>query len=76
MIANDMQLNFAELSACDELFGAKNKSYTHIWGMKQQMRDDGALRYDFCKRCVDRINKDFPHMSTILANINELKKYL
>lgn len=76
MIADDMNLNIRELCGVDELFGDKNKKYTHIWGMKQQMRDDELMRYDFCKRCIYRILKDFPEISGLITNINVLKKYL
>ena len=58
------------------LFSGKDSRFTHTWGMKQQMRDNAALRYDFCKRCVRRISDDFPHMLDVLKGIENLKIYL
>lgn len=57
------------------LFQGNDTRFTHTWGMKQQMRDNGALRYDFCKRCIRRILDDYPHMESVLKNIENLKRY-
>lgn len=35
-------------------------NYTHLWGAKQQMREQPELRRDFILRCVSRIERDFP----------------
>lgn len=63
---------FSDMSS---LFSGKETRFTHTWGMKQQMRDNDALRYDFCMRCIRRILNDYPHMEGVLKNIENLKKY-
>ncbi len=63
---------FSELG---NLFRDGDNRFTHTWGMKQQMRDNNMLRKDFCRRCINRIIKDYPYMSDIMKNIENLKKY-
>lgn len=75
MVADKTGAEIVELQNCDALFENSNQSFTHIWGMKQQMRDNPKLRNDFCKRCIRRITTDFPQMETVIKNINVLKKY-
>lgn len=62
-------------SSLDELFSEREKRFTHTWGMKQQMRDNPALRYDFCRRCINRIVHESPHMYEIMRRIDVLKQY-
>lgn len=57
------------------LFDGKETRFTHTWGMKQQMRDNDALRFDFCKRCIRRILTDYPHIESVLRGIDNLKRY-
>ncbi|MCC8169712.1 MAG: hypothetical protein LIO59_05030 [Oscillospiraceae bacterium] len=76
MCAQKMDLYFSSFSTLERLFAHGENYFTHTWGMKQQMRDIPALRYDFCKRCVNRILSDFPYMADTLKNIECLKQYL
>lgn len=62
-------------SNLNELFSEQEKRFTHTWGMKQQMRDNPALRYDFCKRCINRIIHEYPHMYAVMHEIENLKQY-
>lgn len=62
-------------SSLDELFSERERRFTHTWGMKQQMRDNPALRYDFCKRCINRIIHENPHMYEVMRKIDSLKQY-
>lgn len=62
-------------SSLSDLFSENEKRFTHTWGMKQQMRDNAALRYDFCKRCINRIVHEYPHMYSIMREIENLKQY-
>lgn len=62
-------------SNLDALFSEQEKRFTHTWGMKQQMRDNHALRYDFCKRCINRIIHEHPHMYAVMREIESLKQY-
>lgn len=63
---------FSDLS---NLFNSDNNMFTHTWGMKQQMRDNDRLRYDFCRRCINRIMHEYPFMYEILKQIDCLKRY-
>lgn len=62
------------LSDSETLF-KNNNSFTHIWGMKQQMRDNEDLREKFCLRCAERIKRDFPDMVPILKKCDLTGKY-
>ena len=71
---------FAEqrlIHMCAKKLGLEVKAISDldIWGMKQQMRDNPALRYDFSKRCATRIKKDFPDAYDILEQIESLSEY-
>lgn len=75
MCANKMNLYYSSFSSLERLFTHGENYFTHTWGMKQQMRDISELRYDFCKRCINRIINDFPDMENTLKNIECLKQY-
>ena len=57
------------------LFSGEETRFTHTWGMKQQMRDNDALRQDFCRRCIRRIISDYPHMTELLKELDCLGRY-
>ncbi len=75
MTAKMEGVNIGSFSTPDRLFADGERYFTHIWGMKQQMRDMPGLRADFCRRCIERIKNDFPDYYTILHGIKELEKY-
>lgn len=75
MCANAMGIEVAEFSDLERLFCDGERYFTHTWGMKQQMREDLALRRDFCLRCVRRIKEDFGEFVPILQNVPEIKDY-
>lgn len=75
MIAKMTNSVTKEISTIDNLFRDGERYFTHIWGMKQQMREDDALRYDFCKKCIRRISEDFSEVLPSIKNIPELKRY-
>lgn len=62
-------------STLEKLFKNGDGYFTHIWGMKQQMRDNFELRNEFCRRCIGRIIGDFPEYEDMLRNIEVLKPY-
>ena len=76
MCARMSGIEIKEFSSLTRLFEDGDRYFTHIWGMKQQMRDNSELRRDFCMRCINRIKSDFPEFSDMLAKIPELKCYL
>lgn len=76
MCAEKLNMSVGAFSDLGKLFSDGETRFTHTWGMKQQMRDNGALRYDFCRRCINRIVHEYPHMYEIMKNIECLKQYL
>ncbi len=52
----------------DRLFFPQER-YTHLWGAKQKMRDEPALRKGFLEKCRARLLKDFPEYEHIAARI-------
>ncbi len=76
MCAKRMGTDINELSTLARLFRDGEQYFTHTWGMKQQMREDAELRADFCRRCIDRIRRDFPDYADVLVGIDELRRYL
>lgn len=75
MCANALGIKVAEFSDLERLFCDGERYFTHTWGMKQQMREDLALRRDFCLRCIRRIKDDFGEFVPILQSIPEIKDY-
>lgn len=47
------------------------ENYTHLWGAKQAMRDNEALRNGFIERCRKRIESDFPEYQYISEAIEK-----
>ena len=75
MCANMIGVELGEFSNAEKLFCDGERYFTHTWGMKQQMREDSALRYDFCMRCARRIKEDFAEYLPIIEKIPEIKDY-
>lgn len=75
MCAKKMDIDVMAFSDLNRLFQDGENCFTHTWGMKQQMRDNPTLRYDFCRRCIDRILHDYPQMDETLKNIETFKQY-
>lgn len=69
-----MRLDITEFSTLDALFN-KNDTFTHTWGMKRAMREDIVLRKAYCRRCADRIVRDFPQIVPVLKNIEVISEY-
>ncbi len=69
MCAKTGGYKISEISKQNDLFSHNNKAFTHIWGMKQQMRDNKELREHYCKKCINRIIKEFPKMENVLNKI-------
>lgn len=62
----------AELSA---LFSDDQTYFTHIWGYKQQIRENHRLYDNFCRRCAARLMRDYPAEAAIAARISPLSRY-
>lgn len=76
MCADMLGIQTKEFSTLEKLFCDGEKYFTHIWGMKQQLREDESLRRDFCMRCIRRIKDDFSGFMPIIEDIKELQLYL
>ncbi len=75
MCADMLRVELGEFSSLEKLFFDGERYFTHTWGMKQQMRENDSLRYDFCMRCARRIKEDFAEYLPILKEIPEIKDY-
>lgn len=76
MCAAKKRVRAAALSNLPALFGGAQQGYfTHIWGFKQQMRDEPALCEDFCRRCASRLRRDFPDAADRLCAVPALVPY-
>lgn len=76
MCAARKHIRVAALSDLESLFtGSQQGFFTHIWGFKQQMRDDPALYEDFCRRCAARLRRDFPDAAERIATVPTLAPY-
>ena len=75
MCANMLGIQTKEFSTLEKLFCDGERYFTHIWGMKQQLREDASLRRDFCMRCIRRIKDDLSEFVPVIENIKELRLY-
>ena len=76
MCAAKRRARVKALSDLPALFGGAQQGYfTHIWGFKQQMRDEPALYEDFCRRCAARLRRDFPDAAARIARVPVLTRY-
>ncbi len=76
MCAKEKNIRSEALSDLPALFGgAQNGYFTHIWGFKQQMRDNPHLYEDFCHRCANRLKEDFPAEAQRIAQVKELSPF-
>ena len=76
MTAKKMNIEIGEFSDMERLFRDGARAFTHIWGMKEQMRRSPELRRGFCMRCMRRILTDFPQYEDVLRSIDELTPYI
>ena len=71
MVAKKQSADVKIISNLERLFVDGEKYFTHVWGMKQQMRELPQLRYDYIQRCIRRIKSDFPEYESLIKNIIE-----
>lgn len=69
MCAKELGIRVLAFSSLDELRKIGGGRFTHIWGEKQRMRDNEEQRNEFCKKCVSRIDSDFPQYTKIAKSI-------
>lgn len=75
MLAQAEKIPLRAFSDLPALFTSGQQYFTHVWGFKQQMRENPALYEAFCKRCAARLQKDFPKWGAILARLPALAFY-
>ena len=76
MCAEKAHIRIRALSDLPSLFGgAQNGYFSHVWGFKQQMRENPALYEDFCRRCAARLRRDFPAEAEKIARIPALSVF-
>lgn len=63
------------LSDLPELFGGKQKTFTHIWGYKKFFREDRSAAEKFCRDCANRIAHDFPQQAEKFSRLALTRKY-
>jgi hypothetical protein len=54
----------------------KQGVFTHVWGLKSELKESAKANREFCVSCVSRILADFPEEKTTLENIEALWPYL
>ncbi len=75
MLARQKGIPICSLMELPELFGSGQDWFTHIWGFKQQMRQDTAVYEAFCTRCASRLQRDFPTEAVRLGTLPTLSPY-
>lgn len=75
MLAKQKNIKLDYFSSLQELFNSGQTRFTHTWGFKQQMQQNPNIMHAFCKKCADRISKEFPEWTGILSNIDCLSPY-
>ena len=74
MCATLMRREIFSLSSIENLFG-QQKYFTHIWGDKQNLRDNSQASEKFCRSCARRIKNDFPSWAEKLRASQWAGKY-
>lgn len=73
--AKKMNINIDYLIKFPQAIGNQD-NFTHIWGFKNILTQNQDENYKFCKRCVERIKKEFEKESLLLMEKDFFKKYL
>lgn len=75
MCAKKKDINVDYLIEFPKAIGNQD-NFTHIWGYKNVLAQNENENYKFCKRCVNRIIKDFPKESVLLVDKAFFYKYM
>lgn len=76
MCAAEKEIDIFSFSTTEELIHSNQTAFTHIWGYKRYIRNSPIVREHFCKRCIARIEKDYPLFYPLLYQIESLIPYL
>ena len=63
------------LSDLPELFGGKQKTFTHVWGYKKFFRENRSASEKFCRDCANRIAHDFPQQAEKFSRLAATRNY-
>lgn len=63
------------LSDIESLFTSGQQFFTHVWGFKQQMRDDLRAYDAFCRKCAARLLRDHPKEAETLRQVPSLMQF-
>ena len=75
MLAHKLNISIYELHDFDNNQNKNDKTFTHIWGYKDILRKSPDKRSAFCKKCIKRINSDYPDFGRKIMKINNLQQY-
>lgn len=75
MCAEKMKIKVDELMPLKVLSKSEQTYFTHLWGYKNELKNNYKKREQFCINCINRIIKDFPEYEHIIANMTQLKQY-
>ncbi|MBE6022050.1 MAG: hypothetical protein E7231_02300 [Cellulosilyticum sp.] len=76
MCAEEKEIDIYAFSNTEDLFHSNQEMFTHIWGYKRYIRSNPLVRENFCKRCIARIQNDYPMYYPLLYRIESLIPYL
>ena len=76
MCAGELDCRINSFSKLYNLFDTKQTEFTHIWGEKGRLRQDEWFNREFCKKCLNRLQAEFPQWVNYLSNFEWFSKYL
>jgi hypothetical protein len=69
VLAQQCGIDLHIMDTLKNLFDSKQRMFTHLWGHKEKLRQNRALRRAFVKRISNRIVNDFPSESERLQRL-------
>lgn len=76
MCAKQMGQEIQTFSSLNDLFGDKQREFTHVWGQKETFRQNNSQRAAFCWKCAERLQHDFPDWAEKLQKQSWAHPYL
>ena len=76
MCAAEKNVDIYSFSITRDLFHSNQDTFTHIWGYKRYIRSNPVVRENFCRRCIARIQRDYPLYYPLLYRVDSLTQYL
>ncbi len=76
MCAQKAERSIGTLLPNDPACWDNQQLFTHLWGHKEELRNDAAKRETFCSKCIEIIVNEFPEWVDMLYKIKPLEKYI